>query len=863
MLLSPGDRLGAYEIVSLIGEGGMGEVYRARDIALNRIVAIKVLGSAALQDDTAKQRLLREARTISKLDHPNICPLYHFGHDRGTDYLVMQYLEGETLAAVIRRGALPVKTALTHATEIAAALQAAHERGIIHRDLKPANVMITGSGAKLLDFGLAIPRPRAEASLSADTLSGEAILTRPGTLLGTLPYMAPEQLEGHPPDARSDIFSFGTVFYEMLTGRRPFVRTSQTGVMTAILGFTPLPPSRVNPAVPAPYDAIVMRCLAKTPSLRWQTMRELLTALTQAAHGPHSSWRRRRWHYAAGVGIVAASIALMVATVPRLLNTRAASRSAASGVSDVVVAILPFDVESPDPAERAFWAGMSEALAAKLMQLPAAKRVNVIPSADLAARSVATPVDARVELGATRVLRARMGTSEGGFRSVLELVDVGGGEMVRTASVSLVRENPAASQNRLVDAVLSLLDVHLTARERARLITPEGRASAYDLYLQALGYMQDDAPEKAETAISILNEALVLDSEHAPAHAALGRAYWRKYESTRDGKWVETARQSCERALGLDEAEAAPHMCLATVENGIGRYERAIQEYQHAIEREPDNENAYIGLAEAYHKLNDLPKAEQTYKQAIAQRPNYWRSYSMLGAFYYSTGRYLDAENAFRQVIALNPDGWRAYSNLGAVQYIQGRSRDAMASYEKSMALRPNSAAASNLGTLYFYELADYQRAATAFQQAIDIDETRHDLWGNLAWAFHWAGDTARARTAFEKATALAEERRRVNPRDAAVLMSLAEYRAALGDRASARRLMMDALSIAPDEPRLMYRAGVLYEFAFADREQALKWLAAALDKGYSRRDVERDPALSRFRNDGGLQRLQQTAESQ
>ena len=268
-------------------------------------------------------------------------------------------------------------------------------------------------------------------------------------------------------------------------------------------------------------------------------------------------------------------------------------------------------------------------------------------------------------------------------------------------------------------------------------------------------------------------------------------------------------------------------------------------------------------MAEAYHKLNDLGKAEHAYKLAIAKRPNYWRGYSMLGAFYFATAKYSDAGNAFRQVIALSPDSWRAYSNLGAVHYVEGRPREAIASYEKSMALRPNYAAASNLGTLYFYELRDYRRAATAFQNAIALDDTRHDLWGNLAWALHWSGQAAQARAAFEKATALAEGRWRVNPRDAVVLMSLAEYRAALGDRASARRLMTEALSLAPDEPRLMYRAGVLHEFAFSERAAALKWLAAALDKGYARRDMERDPSLSRLRDDGGLEQLQRTTASQ
>jgi tetratricopeptide (TPR) repeat protein len=261
-------------------------------------------------------------------------------------------------------------------------------------------------------------------------------------------------------------------------------------------------------------------------------------------------------------------------------------------------------------------------------------------------------------------------------------------------------------------------------------------------------------------------------------------------------------------------------------------------------------------MAGAYHRLNNAAKAEETYLRAVALRPRNWLAYSSLGAFYYQTGKYREAEQSFQRVVALSPDSWRGYSNLGGVQYVLGRPREAIAAYETSMSLRANYAAASNLGTLYFYELADYPRAVEAFQSAIAIDDTRYDLWGNLGFALHWAGEKSRARVAFEKATTLAEASLRVNRRDAGVLMAAAEYYAGLGNVARARELSKLALSAAPENPRVLYKAGVLNETTFGDRAAALDLLNRALDRGSARKELERDPSLAQLRADGGLARL-------
>ncbi|PYQ49238.1 MAG: hypothetical protein DMF78_18865 [Acidobacteria bacterium] len=324
MTLDAGTRLGPYEIAAPLGAGGMGEVYRARDTRLDRTVAIKILPSDLARSATLRQRFEREARAISALDHPHICVLHDVGRQDGIDFLVMEYLEGESLDERLRKGALPLPQALRYGIEIAQALDCAHRKGIVHRDLKPANVMITKSGTKLLDFGIAKLRAARPPSASppGGPPTGDRPLTRQGTLLGTFRYMSPEQLEGREPDVRSDIFAFGSVLYEMVTGQRCFNGTSQASLIAAVLTAEPPPISRLQPLVPTALDRVVAKCLAKDPDDRWQSAGDLasqlewLAASSASAAVPAPATRARRgqrvaWAVAvAALGIAALAFAL-------------------------------------------------------------------------------------------------------------------------------------------------------------------------------------------------------------------------------------------------------------------------------------------------------------------------------------------------------------------------------------------------------------------------------------------------------------------------------------------------------------------------------------------------------------------------
>ena len=321
MTLSPGTKLGPYEIIAPIGAGGMGEVWKARDTRLGRIVAIKVLPAHLSANPEVRARFEREARAISQLSHPNICSLHDIGWQEDVDYLVMEYLEGETLAARLAKGPLPTTEVLRCGVEIANALDCAHRNGIVHRDLKPGNIMLTKGGAKLMDFGLA----RASASPSAagalsESPTASSPLTAKGTIVGTFQYMAPEQLEGKEADARTDLWALGCVLHEMATGKQAFAGTSQASLIAAILKEQPRPISELQPLTPPALERLVRQCLIKDPDERMQTAHDVRLQLQWVEEGgalaavSASTRVTRRW------SLVLLAVGLMLVSV--LLITR-------------------------------------------------------------------------------------------------------------------------------------------------------------------------------------------------------------------------------------------------------------------------------------------------------------------------------------------------------------------------------------------------------------------------------------------------------------------------------------------------------------------------------------------------------------
>ena len=314
MALPSGTKLGPYEIQSPLGAGGMGEVYRATDVRLGRDVAVKILPEHLSSNSVARQRFEREAKTISGLNHPNICTLYDVGHQDGLDFIVMEYLAGETLETRLGRGALSLEQVLQYGAQIARGLDKAHRNGITHRDLKPANIMLTKSGVKLLDFGLAkAATPLTEVTSTATAATS---LTQQGTILGTYPYMSPEQVEGKELDARSDMFSLGAVLYEMVTGRRAFAGNSALTIASAIVEKEPASIATIVPSTPAAVEHVIRRCLAKDPEERWQAASDIARELEwladrgnpSASIVPRYTPKTRTWLPWVVCGVLAASL---------------------------------------------------------------------------------------------------------------------------------------------------------------------------------------------------------------------------------------------------------------------------------------------------------------------------------------------------------------------------------------------------------------------------------------------------------------------------------------------------------------------------------------------------------------------------
>jgi serine/threonine protein kinase/Tfp pilus assembly protein PilF/TolB-like protein len=862
--LMPGTRLGPYEILSHLGEGGMGTVYKARDTRLDRFVAIKLLRADLADRPDLRERFVREARTIAGLNHPNICTLHDIGHEGNADYLVMEYLEGETLAERLERGPLPLDEVLRCATEIADALEKAHSQGVIHRDLKPGNVMLTAAGSKLLDFGLAKLR-RDTGSLALFSAAPTDTISAPGEVLGTLSYMAPEQLESRGTDARTDIFAFGTVMYEMMTGKRAFAGESGASVIAAILKETPAPLDQSNPGAPADLQRIIAKMLAKEPSNRYASAADILADLRalQSLHGGPSRlgaiWRMmpRRALAAALGGVAIALAAILIFLSPQIRERFGGRMRAAPLPHNKLVAVLPFAVTSDDVKEKPFSDGLTETLTAKLTQLTVDPTLQVVPAPEVRGRGASTIDDIRKEFGATLVVEGNLQRSGDRVRINIALVDAGANRQLRAESLTVPASDPFALQDQVVNATVGMLQLEVQPGEREALEAHGTEtASAYDFYLQGVGYLQDyDKKENIDNAIKVFNTALELDPRYAGAYAGRGEAYWKMYESGKDPQWIESSRHDCQHSLDLDKRLPSAHVCLGTVYKGTGHYEDAAAQFESAVASEPTDDDAYRGLADAYESLGKSADAEKTYRRAIELRPHYWAGYSWLGAFYYSHARYTEAASMFSQVIALTPDSIRGYNNLGTTYNSQGRYADAIGMLQHSISIRPTASAYSNLGNAYFY-LHRYGEASGAYEEAVKLRRSDYLVWWNLADGYYWTpGKRAQALEAYRQAITLAMKGLQVDPRDAYKVGVIAYCHAMLGERKPAFTYLQTGLKLAPDDSEMRFQAALVYN-QFDQTSLALNWLKSALALGLSVAVVRDTPNFDSLRSDPRFQEL-------
>ncbi len=841
----PSQLISHYRILDSIGSGGSGVVYRAEDTTLHRTVALKFLAEPTPKAWKASERLRHEARTASALNHPNICTIYEVGEEAGETFIAMEYVEGRTLTEVIRQGRLPMDTVLRFARQLSSALAHAHDRGVLHGDLKPLNIIVTPQGdAKILDFGLA--RRNDPAEFDRKTLETVSGATRVG-LGGTLPYMAPEQIEGSDASARTDIWSLGVVMYEMATGKRPFHGDTLYSLCNSILRDTPAP---LPPEFPAGLTMVISRCLEKEPARRYQRASETRAALETLAPQEESHPKTlqapsRRLQAILGA---LALLALVVAGLIALSGEKFWKPSASADMpSPVLLGVLP--PVGDDAAESAFDNGLADTLNARLAELSGRHPLAVIPMNSTVEKRVTTVDAAREVFGVNLVLVLTVQRAADNIRVNYSLVDARTHQQVRGGTVTAAAADPFALQDQVFDNIASAMELQLAPQERQSAAHGTTTPAAYDFYVQGRGYLQDYVvPEKVDSAITLFGRALEKDPAYADATAGLGEAYWRKYQLTHETTWADAAITNCQKAADLRTNLFAAHSCLGRIYSAKGDYPRSAEQYRQALNIDPASDDAYGGLATAYEQLGRLDEAEELYKQAISARPNYWATYNWLGLFYMAHARYEDAASMFSHVVSLAPDSFTGYYNLGAVRIQEGKYSEAVPLLQKSLSIRPTANALSNLGMAYF-QMRRYPESAAQFEQAVKLDPNDYTMWGNLADAYYWApGKRPDAAPAYGTAISLAQENLRLNPHDAPLLGYLAEYHAMRGERKPALEHLSACLRLQPRRPDLLLNAGIVY-LQLGDTNRALDALEQAVSLGLSPQILRDTPNFDALNN--------------
>jgi len=856
-----GTTVGRFVISKRLGAGGMGQVYGAEDPTLKRFVAIKRMSPHANSTESDRKRLLKEAQRSSALNHPNVGSVYDVIEHAGELWVVMEFVEGETLRHRLKR---PISTDefFAIATQCCEGLQAAHEKGIIHGDIKPENIMLaTGDRVKILDFGVA---RRAWNSNPNDATKSMETMTASG---GTPAYMAPEVLLQQPDDGRSDIFSLGLVFYEMLGGDQPFESNSLATTVARIVHLTPPPLKNVS----TPLGNVITRAMAKDPAARYPTAAALLEDLRRVQQGgkpKRVASSPSALHQYRMIAALAIAIALIVGAAfffgSRLRRSARgpASPSAQnpSGEQSATLVVLPFDAISNDAKLTAFGSGLVETLTAKLAELSGNHPLQVVSAGEIRQKSVTTLAQAHQEFGADTGLHLGLQQSGDRVRVTYSLTNAKTGKIIKAGSSDAPVTDPFSIEDDVTKAVAVALGFFLKADD-FREIASHGTdiAAAYNDYTAARGYLEDASKaSNIDSAITLFEQAIKADPNYGRAEADLGAAYWQKYDASKDKTFIAKSRQACSTAIDLGNSGAAGHICLGVLLSGTGKYEEAVQQFQSAIELEPSNEDAYIGLGSAYDGLGNAQDAETTYKKIVALRPNYWRGYNLLGAFYLRQAQYDDASKMFHKVVDLTPESYRGYANLGATLLYEAKYADAIKPLEQSLAIHSTAYTYSNLGTAYYY-LHQFNKAVENDEKAVQLNDKDYTNWGNLGEACYWDDERPKAHAAFERGIEIATGELAVNSRDPVLLRDLANYYAMVDDRTNALKYAALAAAQGKSDKDSLFSVALVYNH-LGEKGLALEWLGKALRAGYSPEMIRQQPDLSSLQGDARFEDLMKSS---
>jgi serine/threonine protein kinase/Tfp pilus assembly protein PilF len=665
-----------YRIGERLGAGGMGEVYRAEDVRLGRSVALKFLPADLKADPESRARLLNEARAASLLRSPNIAVTYDIGESSGSDFIVMEYVEGELLSSRVSKGALPLREVIEIGLQVTDALEEAHGRGIVHRDIKSANLMWTERGlVKVLDFGLA----KFMRGETPSTVVTQPQVTVAGMVVGTVSYMAPEQALGRGVDHRTDLFSLGVVLYELATGRIPFAGASPTEIIDRILHEVPAAPSRYTPSLPGAFDAVVARALEKSPTFRYQSARDMHHDLREVSRELES------------------------APTPRTSTSRVSSGGAPPPI-ERAVAVMTFANITREPADDWIGTGIAETVSSDLKNIHGLTIIgrarvydalrNLSSSAHL---DESLAIDIGRRLGATWVV-------VGGFQRLGELVritanfvDVGTGAVKRTVKVDGRIGDIFSLQDKIVFELSQGLNVVLRGTEVAEIERKETHSvEAYAAYARGMMNLRLASRDSIERAIAAFEEATQHDPEYALAWATLGGAYTLKGSFLSISDLVRKGVEMERRAIEINAELADAHSWLGSGLLTLGDVDQAIVAVREAIRLEPDNGQAHQMLGRAFWVgKGDFAAAIPAFRKAIELNPEAGYSYLQLGLLLAWEGQFEEAEAVCKRAVELQEQyvsgnaGLQvvgANARLGYVYYLQGRYPEAVREYERGLA---------------------------------------------------------------------------------------------------------------------------------------------------------------------------------
>ncbi len=730
-----GQTFGHYRIIEKIGAGGMGEVYRARDEQLGRDVALKVLPTQLLSDDSARRLLIREARTASALNHPNICTIHSVGENDDRNFIVMEFLDGRPLSEVIGEKPLPAETVIRYGEQIADALAHAHKHGVIHRDLKSSNIMISPEGrAKVLDFGLA-KRHRIEG-VTEQTRSQESSANEGG--IGTMLYTAPEVFRGEPTDVRSDIWSLGVVLYEMTSGERPFGGKTTYEVISRILHEQPKElPAGVSPVL----KAVIDKCLMKAPTERYQSASEVRTALSVlGAHTPSSQATmnalvadaakdrsRRRW-ILIDLAIFGAILLLAMAwkLAPHFLKAGAA---AAGPESIHSIAVLPLENLSRDPAQDYFADGMTDELTTQLAQISALRVISRTSVEQYKDSKKSLPEIAK-DLHVDGVVEGSVMQSGDRVRITAQLIQASNDKHIWAKSYEGDARDVLGLQQEVAHAIADEIKVQLTPQEKTRLSSPRPvNPAAYDAYLKGV-YLNKgtgaglSTVQQQRKAKEYFEQAIQLDPKYAPAYAGLADYYW----SSLDLRPVESmpkAKENALKALELDNDLAQAHTELAAIHfYADWDWDGADKEFRHALALNPGDAEAhrYYSFFLAAMGRGDEAVAES--QKALDLDPLSISTQVNAGFALYFTHQYDKAIEQCRRALDLDPNSAGAYDCLGSSYLASGEYEQAIAAFQKAVSLSNNDAPRL-VGLARAYAMADRRAEAQKIREQLRVLGTR------------------------------------------------------------------------------------------------------------------------------------------